>query len=270
MVRRQLFFVLISIIQALNSIKCIQINFIKVPLAVKNDSNVSVIMDCNYSLRPDDTELVIKWYLNEELVYQWIPPQSPQSFGLLKDKIDLEYKASDDPKCVHRAMKIFNPTNDIAGEYKCFVSTFTDEDFFIKHMHVFVPEKSLEVFKSGHDDQTVNFTCMASETYPKANLLLFKSYKDHYHKKRLSLVHWDVNKHTSGRFSTFIVASVNREHLPAGTIITCEMRIPDTGYVKIGSLLYYPEVPLKDSGNAPAFLNALPLYFCLKIFLFIM
>ncbi|CAG9860484.1 unnamed protein product [Phyllotreta striolata] len=251
-------FIIVAILYALNTTESVQINYIKVPQAVKNDSNISVIMDCNYSLRPDDTDLVIKWYLNENMVYQWIPPKAPQSFGALKNKVDLKYKATDDPKSVHRAMKIFNPTNDIAGEYKCSVYSFTDEDYFIKNMHVFVPEKTLEIFKSGHDERTVNFTCLATETFPKPNLLMFKSYKDHYHRKGLSTVQWDVSKHNSGRFTTYIVSSLNREYLQDGSIIRCELRIPDTGYVKMRSILYYSEVD-KDSGstNRSQFFNVI-------------
>lgn len=94
-------------------------------------------MDCHYSVRPDDSDLVVKWFLNNDIVYQWIPPQKPQSLGRLKNRVDLEYKASDDPKSIYRALKILNPTNDIAGEYKCFVSTFADEDFSMKNMIVF-------------------------------------------------------------------------------------------------------------------------------------
>lgn len=96
-----------------------------------------MILDCNYSVRPDDTELVVKWLLNDEVVYQWIPPQKPQSLGVLKNRVDLSYKATDDSTTVHRAIKIWNPTTDIAGEYKCFVSTFADEDFSVKNMIVF-------------------------------------------------------------------------------------------------------------------------------------
>lgn len=115
----------------------IQINYIKVPLAVKNNSKSPALLDCHYSLRPDDTELVVKWFLNEDLVYQWIPPNSPQSFGLFDDRLDLNYKSCDDPKCVYRAMYVLNPTTEIAGEYKCHVSTLTDEDFAVKNMTVF-------------------------------------------------------------------------------------------------------------------------------------
>lgn len=79
----------------------------------------------------------MKWFLNDEVVYQWIPPQKPQSLGQLQNKLDLSYKATNDPKTVYRAMKIVNPTVNMAGEYKCFVSTIADEDSSYKKMIVF-------------------------------------------------------------------------------------------------------------------------------------
>lgn len=79
----------------------------------------------------------MKWFLNEEVVYQWIPPKKPQSSGVLADKVDLSYEVSVDPKTSHRALKILNPTSEMAGEYKCMVSTFTDEDFSSKRMIVY-------------------------------------------------------------------------------------------------------------------------------------
>lgn len=94
-------------------------------------------MDCNYSVRSDDTHLVVKWFLNEDPVYQWIPPKKPQSLGVLRDRVDTNYSVSNDDKMAYRAMKILNPTTDIAGTYKCAVSTFADEDFSEKNMIVF-------------------------------------------------------------------------------------------------------------------------------------
>lgn len=119
------------------TIEAVQINYIKVPAAVRNDSHHPVVLDCNYSLRPDDVNLVVKWFLNEERVYQWVPPEPPQAFGRMKGRLNLTYTASDDPNMTFRSMKIINPTTDIAGEYKCFVSTFADEDFTSKNMIVF-------------------------------------------------------------------------------------------------------------------------------------
>ncbi|CAG9813524.1 unnamed protein product [Phaedon cochleariae] len=224
-----------------DKVAAIQINYIKVPVAVKNDSNRPVIMDCNYSLRPDDSDLVVKWYLNDVLVYQWIPPQQPQSFGPLKDRLDLTYRATDDPKSVYRAMKIVNPTDEVAGEYKCFVSTFTDEDFSVRHMKVFVPEKSFDIFKSSFDEQFTNFTCLASEVYPAPKLLMYKTYKDEFNKVRFPTIHRELTKHNTRLFSSYVIATAPTKTLNPGTLILCEVRIPGTGYVRIKSLLYYPE-----------------------------
>lgn len=37
---------------------------------------------------------------------------------------------------MHRALYILTPTTELSGEYKCSVSTFTDEDFMIGKMVV--------------------------------------------------------------------------------------------------------------------------------------
>lgn len=117
----------------------VQINYVRVPPAVRNNSGHPVVLDCDYTVKPDDTGLVIKWFLNgaPAAVYQWIPPKRPQSLGPLRGRLDLNYKVSDDPNTMHRALKILNPTTDISGEYKCFVSTFNDEDFSARNMIVF-------------------------------------------------------------------------------------------------------------------------------------
>lgn len=96
-------------------------------------------MDCDYTVRPDDEGLVVKWFLNggSNAVYQWIPPKKPQALGILRNRLDLSFKINNDPKMAYRALRIINPTTDIAGDYKCFVSTFTDEDFSSKYMIVF-------------------------------------------------------------------------------------------------------------------------------------
>lgn len=114
-----------------------QINYIKVPPAVKNNSGQPAILDCNFSFRSDDSELVVKWMLNDQVVYRWIPPQKPQVMGVLKGRLDLDYQVTRDPRSSRRAMKIRNPTTDVAGEYKCFVSTFADEDYSARNMTVF-------------------------------------------------------------------------------------------------------------------------------------
>ncbi|KAF7279927.1 hypothetical protein GWI33_006598 [Rhynchophorus ferrugineus] len=229
----------------------IQINYVEVPTAVRNDSNRSAILDCNYSIRPGDTELTVKWYLNDDLIYQWIPPQNPQSLGILKDNIDLNYKASDDPKTVYRAIKINNPTTQIAGEYKCVVSTLADEDFSMKNMIVFEPETKM-VIKKKMDNKYVNFSCLATDVYPSPKLLLYKDIKNNFHNKvRLSIVEWDIKKNPdNGKFSIFIIGTDRVSELQPGSLIHCELKIPGTGYVKLKTLLYYPDTFIIRNGCA--------------------
>ncbi|KAK9877507.1 hypothetical protein WA026_018616 [Henosepilachna vigintioctopunctata] len=233
-------------------------------MAVKNNSGEEVILDCDYSLRPDDDDLAVKWYLNEEVVYQWIPPRKPQSLGRLKDKIDLSFMATNDPKSVYRAMKITNPTSEIAGEYKCFVSTFTDEDFSSKQMIVFEPEKTLSIEQKS-DGNSINFTCFATEVYPIPKLILFKDKKDDFHNRNpLKIMQWDTIRTSSGRFSVHITATAAFKSIAPGSLIHCELRISGTAYVKRKTLLYYPEALRNGSygtGNITHQLLILLIYF---------
>ncbi|XP_050316388.1 uncharacterized protein LOC126750720 isoform X2 [Anthonomus grandis grandis] len=218
----------------------VEINYVKVPNAVKNDTNRPVILDCNYSIRPDDTDLVVQWFLNEELVYQWIPPNKPQSIGMLKNAVDLNYTATDDPTTVYRAVKILNPTTQLAGEYRCLVSTLGDHDSRMKNMIVF--EKQIFISKAS-DEKFVNFTCTVSDVYPAPKMVLFKDVQNDIHSRmRLSIIEWDLKKNPiTERYSMSIVGTHKLNELDPGTLIHCELKIPGTGYVKLKSLLYYPE-----------------------------
>ncbi|KAL1129760.1 hypothetical protein AAG570_012704 [Ranatra chinensis] len=128
----------------------VQITDLRVPAAVQNGSSSGALLDCEYSLRPDELSaksgLVVKWFFNNgpAPVYQWIPRQKPQDLGILKGKLDLEYRASGHQDTMYRALFIVNPTTELSGDYKCCVSTFQDEDFMIKKMIVY--GKSLIVF----------------------------------------------------------------------------------------------------------------------------
>lgn len=116
----------------------IQINSITVPAAVQNNSGVSITLDCNYTLRPGDKGFVLKWYLNrEQCIYHWQPPSRPMVFGPLRGRLNLSFRISDDPLMTYRALRIVNPTTELEGEYKCFVSTNNDEDSDSKRMIVF-------------------------------------------------------------------------------------------------------------------------------------
>lgn len=104
------------------------IKSIDIPSGVKVGDD-HVILDCDYDFENTSTKgLVVKWYLNNfDLVYQWIYGTAPQAIDPASKYIDLDYKASDDPNTMYRAMKLKRPDIDLTGNYTCLISTFQDE-----------------------------------------------------------------------------------------------------------------------------------------------
>lgn len=117
----------------------VKIRRLIVPEIIQYGVQDSVILDCDYSYGNNTNGLVVKWFFKSKSrpVYQWIPSQKPQDLGILKGKVDLTYKASNDPLTMHRALRIIKPDTEISGEYTCVVSTFMKEDSKTKLMTVF-------------------------------------------------------------------------------------------------------------------------------------
>lgn len=59
------------IIEYGNSVK---INHLQVPQMIEHGKRV--LLDCDFTLEENDQDLVVKWYFNKTLVYQWIPSKS--------------------------------------------------------------------------------------------------------------------------------------------------------------------------------------------------
>ncbi|KAG8306220.1 hypothetical protein J6590_052657 [Homalodisca vitripennis] len=115
----------------------LKIKEIKVPDVVLNGTK-PVVLDCDYVL-DDPSGLVVKWFFNNHPapVYQWIFKQKPQVLGVLKGKINLNYRATNEDSTMYRAIEIITPTMDLSGEYKCLVSTFDKEVSKSKKMVVY-------------------------------------------------------------------------------------------------------------------------------------
>lgn len=193
----------------------IKITDLNVPNVVKNNTNRPLTLDCDYSVESEDSELVLQWFLNGNLVYQWIPPHQPQSLGVFKvnpvpffiltvtiatyqDRLKVGYKSSNDSKTMYRALKILNPTTNMSGKYKCSVSSLKGHAARAKKMIVMgkslhlrsslsyilivervkEPEDKLMIWKT-MDQQYLNVTCLAVGIYPSPNMLIFRKSSDH-------------------------------------------------------------------------------------------
>uniref|UniRef100_T1H7W0 Ig domain-containing protein n=1 Tax=Rhodnius prolixus TaxID=13249 RepID=T1H7W0_RHOPR len=117
----------------------LRIKHLLVPTVIENGTQSTAILDCDYIYDQPPLGLVVKWFFNNQPnpVYQWIPNKRPQDLGVLKGKLNLDYKASDEASKMHRALQIVNPTTDLSGEYRCVVSTFDDEATEAKKMIIF-------------------------------------------------------------------------------------------------------------------------------------
>ncbi|ENN77988.1 hypothetical protein YQE_05663, partial [Dendroctonus ponderosae] len=120
----------------INLAEAVKINRLRVPDMVKYGTEA--ILDCDFTLDDSETDLVVKWYFNTALVYQWIPSTKnrPQSLGVLKDRVNLNHQASVDANSIHRALHILNTGPDLSGNFTCSVSTLESEDEKTKGMLV--------------------------------------------------------------------------------------------------------------------------------------
>ncbi|CAG5058459.1 unnamed protein product, partial [Parnassius apollo] len=152
----------------------VEIVKIQVPEIIQYGVQDAVILDCDYTYGNNTSGLVVKWFFRNKArpVYQWIVSQKPQDMGILRGRVDLDYRASSDPLKMYRALRIVKPDTDISGDYTCVVSTFMEEDSRTKQMIVFVPETNFRLILNKTHDDTVNVICAADGAFPEPNLTL--------------------------------------------------------------------------------------------------
>ncbi|XP_046662818.1 uncharacterized protein LOC124355700 [Homalodisca vitripennis] len=225
-------------------IKGLQITSLLVPPYVVNNSGL-VVLDCQYTLTPYDLQLdsglVVKWFFNNgpAPVYQWIPSQRPQDLGILRGRLDLDYRASDNNATMFRALSILNPTTDLSGEYRCAVSTFTDEDFMIQRMIVYAPEKRMELTHTKPDAESANVTCEGYGLYPQPRIAFYKDQFPPRYSKPLQGATIETSSRT-GHYDISANMVFRDNDLRSPTIFICEICIPTTEYCRRKRLVYYP------------------------------
>lgn len=117
----------------------VKIQKITVPSVVVMDYNLNLserpnlsapefTLDCDYDVNENENGLVIKWFLNNQLVYQWIPPRLPTALGFLKNRIKKNFTVSDDPIKKYRGVAVTKAMLNFSGEYMCSVQTWHGSD----------------------------------------------------------------------------------------------------------------------------------------------
>ncbi|XP_050692320.1 uncharacterized protein LOC126983566 [Eriocheir sinensis] len=158
---------------------------LSVPPAVKAESGPA-LLDCVYVLGAGQGEaatgdaanwttdgLVIKWYIDNLPVYQWIPPGRPQAMGVLAGRVDPSYRASPHPWDAHRALYIPRPLPALSGRYTCTVSTFENEHTRSAPLLVWREARRISLNYWRPSEHLLNVTCTADEVAPRPALTLY-------------------------------------------------------------------------------------------------
>lgn len=93
-------------------------------------------LDCEYDVDDNENGLVIKWLLNGNLVYQWIPPRAPTALSIFKNRIKKDFTVTDDPLKKYRGIAVTKPLLNFTGEYSCSVQTFQSSDKKSSHLQI--------------------------------------------------------------------------------------------------------------------------------------
>ncbi|KAJ2950058.1 hypothetical protein O0L34_g11397 [Tuta absoluta] len=179
----------------------------------------------------------MKWFFNGStgLVYQWIPPQRPQVIGLLKGKVDMNFRISEEPLQAYRAIKILNPTTDLSGNYTCVVSTFMEEDRRTRPMLVYSPGKNFNFYQEKKYVFIVTLICSAEDLYPKPEMVILSK------GKALNKSESSIKMNSWGLYSVTTTAVVHDEEVDSPwEEFVCMLNLPPANYSANRTTIYYP------------------------------
>ncbi|XP_034251720.1 uncharacterized protein LOC117651642 isoform X2 [Thrips palmi] len=220
----------------------LHIGQLQVPGPIRNGSVKDVVLDCDYEATKADVGIVIKWFLNQladpkadpkgepTLVYQWIPGRIPQALGPLKGRVNLGYRATDEPSTRHRALNIVNPTIELSGEYRCQVSSLDGEDSRAKKMIIYVPEDNLELTQSkASEEGQIRLSCEADGVFPRPTLTFIQKPVDSLNATVMEGAEVRVTDRLDGLFDIEADMVVDAAALDDGPemVFGCDLEIPD-------------------------------------------
>ncbi|KAJ8922099.1 hypothetical protein NQ315_004031 [Exocentrus adspersus] len=225
----------------------INITELKGPDSIEYGSTEEIILDCNFEAEKE-RDLEVKWFYNgdTEVVYQWVPDSHKPGYamGRLKGRIDLDYSATNDSNTRYRALKIFNVTTDLTGNYTCKVSSFDSEDSETKQLIIYTPARSGLDLVLLEEDQTV--ICTVYGVFPKPELKLYLTGEND---TKLDVDEITVNNTQAyqedpdnGSYNVTIVHYFpNLTSFSDNIDIVCELTIPGTDYFLSKSVTYHTE-----------------------------
>jgi len=193
------------------------------------------ILDCNFNYTEDERDqIVVKWFFNKSKTpfYQWVPSLDigPQVISdKFSDLIDLSYSLDGEDKYSEfRALRIPSMKLDLAGFYKCQVSSFTAETAMGKLISVFASPSSMKLTSSSSaTSESVTISCTVQGVFPAP--LLNLSWTQHL-EAHTTITPATVTEEEEGLFSAYLTVSIPRESAGEEDVVSCQLSIPGTDF----------------------------------------
>ncbi|XP_055381776.1 uncharacterized protein LOC129612256 isoform X2 [Condylostylus longicornis] len=142
-------------------------------IVITDETPDDIKLDCEYELEDGETNLVVKWLKDSEIIYQWIQGRPPKAFPNVRMEIDEGYEASDDELQKYRALVIKNPHWNVTGKYKCLVQTKQSASKMESHLQVIdVSNLTFSLIEEDDDeeDEDVEIKCSVENIFPQPKL----------------------------------------------------------------------------------------------------
>ncbi|GAB0089522.1 uncharacterized protein DMENIID0001_040840 [Sergentomyia squamirostris] len=198
-----------------------------------NSIRQPLILDCLYDVDPGESGFVLKWLLNDQPVYQWIPGSKAYPISIFRGRVDTKYEASSLPESKHRAVAVIKPTWNMTGDYTCSVQTFQSQDKKSAHLQIVVPDKDFDLTYRCCDQNYFVVECSTLKVFPEPSLtltvddMLVDSGTERKRKKE------------NGLYESILTWRVPREHLEPPVTFNCALTIPGTNYTARRETIYY-------------------------------
>ncbi|XP_035898966.1 uncharacterized protein LOC126568374 isoform X3 [Anopheles maculipalpis] len=204
-----------------------------------------LILDCEYEVDESEKGFVLKWLLDGQPVYQWIPSKNPFPFQSFKNRVDTSYVVSQEHLHKHRAMAIIKPLANFTGEYMCIVQTYASIDRKSAKLKIIVRESKFDLSYYLNGDGYITVDCHARDISPLPELQIRINY-ELFETENLKSVQGE-----NGLYNVSISGRIRKDQLESPAMIECLLSIPETNYNKRRSTTYYdPDSPPAGSSGS--------------------
>ncbi|XP_066583260.1 uncharacterized protein [Prorops nasuta] len=207
-----------------------------IPMVVRNGTG-PVDLICNYEIPKHHRGLVVKWFHDQNQIYQWIPPMPPQDAGILRGVAEYPPENLNRPYS-HSIIHLKYVTIEMSGEYVCSICTSMEDVTKTNKMIVYVPESNLTIDASPYNETHIRLKCVATDAWPRPHLTFYVQEQEIVSNEIRITVSNRYNDHLFRYRESYQTIIPNSEE---PLIMDCEISIPETEYRRRKRLVYYPK-----------------------------